>query len=527
VWALVTLVLMLTALVRIRLLELPLERDEGEYAYIGQLMLEGVPPYKLAYSMKLPGTSAAYALILALFGQTHVGVHWGLLSINAATIVLVYLLGARLFGALAGVVACACYGLLSVSPSVLGFAGHATHFVLLPALGGLLLLLTAVESGRLWTYLGSGALLGLAAVMKQHGVVFVAFGGLYLVWSAWRRRDADRRGALASAGAFTAGAVLPFATTCLVLYGLGVFDKFWFWAFSYAREYGMSATIGAGLRGFLRETPKAIGPSALIWLVAGAGLIALGWDRDRRNTAPFTLGLLVFSFAGVCFGFAFRPHYFILVLPAVALLAGLGVSAAVRIMRRSQTWGAWGAVPLLLFLAAFASVVWQQRELLLQMDPRTTARAIYGENPFLESVAIARHIREHSGPKARIAVLGSEPQIYFYSGRRSATGYIYTYGLMEPQQYALRMQEDMIAEIEQARPDYIVSVGIAASWLPTRSSERLVVRWAEQYVGDHYDLEGIIDIVSMDRTEYRWGADARAYEPRSKYKIQVFKRKAR
>jgi hypothetical protein len=38
-----------------------LERDEGEYAYAGQLMLQGIPPYQLAYTMKLPGPFAAYA----------------------------------------------------------------------------------------------------------------------------------------------------------------------------------------------------------------------------------------------------------------------------------------------------------------------------------------------------------------------------------------------------------------------------------------------------------------------------------
>ena len=60
-WAAVLLVLLATALIRFRLLEAPLERDEGEYAYAGQLMLEGIPPYQLACNMKLPGTYAAYA----------------------------------------------------------------------------------------------------------------------------------------------------------------------------------------------------------------------------------------------------------------------------------------------------------------------------------------------------------------------------------------------------------------------------------------------------------------------------------
>src|SRR5436853_1488217 len=42
---------------RLRLIDLPLERDEGEYAYTGQLMLQGIVPYELAYRMKFPGTA--------------------------------------------------------------------------------------------------------------------------------------------------------------------------------------------------------------------------------------------------------------------------------------------------------------------------------------------------------------------------------------------------------------------------------------------------------------------------------------
>ena len=48
------LVIALAIAIRLRLLGVPLERDEGEYAYAGQLMLEGIPPYKLAYTMKFP-----------------------------------------------------------------------------------------------------------------------------------------------------------------------------------------------------------------------------------------------------------------------------------------------------------------------------------------------------------------------------------------------------------------------------------------------------------------------------------------
>jgi len=66
-WTFVALgaILALVAIIRMRLATSPLERDEGEYAYIGQLMLQGIPPYKEAANMKFPGTYAAYAVIEA------------------------------------------------------------------------------------------------------------------------------------------------------------------------------------------------------------------------------------------------------------------------------------------------------------------------------------------------------------------------------------------------------------------------------------------------------------------------------
>src|SRR5437870_12086927 len=93
---LAAIVLGLVIAIRIRLLNVPLERDEGEYAYAGQLMLHGIAPYKLAYNMKFPGTYAFYAMIMSLFGQTTVGIHLGFLLVNLATVVLVLVIGLRL-----------------------------------------------------------------------------------------------------------------------------------------------------------------------------------------------------------------------------------------------------------------------------------------------------------------------------------------------------------------------------------------------------------------------------------------------
>src|SRR6204780_2795493 len=97
-WMALLLIMLVTGLLRWRLLDMPLERDEGEYAYAGQLMLQGIPPYQLASNMKLPGTYAAYAVLMSVFGQTVSGIRIGMLFVLLGNTLILFLLTRRLFG---------------------------------------------------------------------------------------------------------------------------------------------------------------------------------------------------------------------------------------------------------------------------------------------------------------------------------------------------------------------------------------------------------------------------------------------
>lgn len=116
-------------LIRWRLLGMPLERDEGEYAYAGQLLLDGIPPYQLAYNMKFPGVYFAYAALMKMFGETPQGIHFGIILVTSVSAILVFLIGCELLGAAGGLTAAAFFVCLSAVPITLGLAGHATHFI--------------------------------------------------------------------------------------------------------------------------------------------------------------------------------------------------------------------------------------------------------------------------------------------------------------------------------------------------------------------------------------------------------------
>ena len=525
-WALATIVFALVIAIRIRLLGIPLERDEGEYAYAGQLILQGIPPYKLAYNMKFPGTYAAYALIMSIFGQTIVAIHLGLLLINVATIALIFFVCRRLINTVAGITAAASYAVLSVSPSVLGLSAHATNFVVLFVLGGILLLLkeqavTALEPSqpkRLVQLFASGLLFGIGALMKQPGVLFIPFGAIYIVWNDLNGRLFLNRMFLRIL-IFLAGAAVPLGVTSLILWRAGVLDTFWFWTVNYARQYGSLVPLSQAPQIFSRSANEVVLTAWPIWTLAGIGALTV-WDHRIRASILFLIGFLFFSALAVCPGFFFRTHYFILVLPAVSLLAGAAISKLTEILEGRLIL--LRLVPLLLFAFAFSVPIMLDKKISFEVSPNQACGLIYPDNPFLESVRIGTYVREHTEPGDTIVVLGSEPEIYFYSHRHSATGYIYTYGLMEPQKYAHHMQEEMIREIEDARPKYLISVAMGYSWLRRPDSEPAIFTWANEYMAQNYTAAGFVNIKPTE-TDYFFGNVPQTVETLNDY-ILIYRR---
>ena len=498
-WVFALAVFVLTTAIRIRLLGIPLERDEGEYAYAGQLLLQGITPYKLSYSMKFPGTYVAYAITMFLFGQTITAIHLGLLLVNCATSALIFVIGKRLVNSTVGIVAAASYTLLSVSPSVLGLAAHATHFVVLPVLGGAFLLLNKQSRLGVGRLLLSGLLMGLGLLMKQPGLFFILFGAVYLFLGDVRAGLVLRKAILRNL-VFAGGAVTPLVITFLALCYAGVFARFWFWTIHYAHEYGTLVSISDARQLLIQGVRDAIGSNWPLWILAGVGLLTCSLNRSTDRSTGFLLGLFISSTLALCLGFYFRPHYFILLLPAVALFAGIAINNISSVLRHQIT--AVRFFPLLLLASCAVFLVLAQRDLFFLLSPIEASHTIYAGNPFPETIKVGEYVRDHTNPSDTIAVVGSEPQVYFYSHRHSATGYIYTYPLMEAQTYARQMQTEMIHEIEAAEPKYLISVTIDVSWLHSPRSENLIFEWAQRYIAENYVAVGFVNIIAADRAEY-------------------------
>jgi 4-amino-4-deoxy-L-arabinose transferase-like glycosyltransferase len=450
-----------------------------------------------------------------------------LLLVNLAGILLLYRVARRFLDVPGAAVAAASYALLSMSPVVVGLAAHATQFVVVAALAGLLLLLRGEETGKPMLFFCSGLLFGVACLIKQPGAVFGLFGfSLLAVQTVRERRQWSRH--WQRIAFFVTGGAVPLLLTALILWQAGVFGRFWFWTFIYAREHAAEFPLSAGLRylaGFLKYAFSV--PDGLFSIAAGLGFVSLFLVKVEQRKKFWLPGLFAFSCVAVALSNYFTNHYFVMLLPALSLFVGQAVDAAMQWIRTRNVAGAWLALPAGCFALMGTLMVFHYRSIFFVLGPDQVCALVYQPNSFLECRQIGHYLGEHSSADARIAVLGSEPEILFYARRHSATGYIYMYDFFKPQPHAAEMQREMIAQIEEARPEYLVFVMNPVSWyLQTdarRAGDDAVVNWFPKFAKDFYEPDGLV--ITKRDPEYHWGRDALNQPPFRGPFISIFRRK--
>ncbi len=525
-WAVALLLTTLVAVVfiRIRLAPMPMERDEGEYAYFGQLMLQGVPPYQAAYSMKWPGTYAAYAAFMAVFGQSAVVIRSGVTLVILATALFVFLIGKRCMDVSGGCIAAAVYAVMSISPAVLGLAAHSTHFVLLPALAGAWLVQLPADHPRLGRLMLAGAAVGGAAMMKQTGAAFLGFLVFWVALCAVRQKAGFRTIAIRSA-TIAAGFAIPVALLFGWVAFAGSFARFWFWTWDYARTYASLVSPGKGAVNLAEYIGRIFTVAPILAALSVVGAAALLCRKPVVRHRGFLLGLSAFSFLATCPGLYFSGNYMIQMNPALALLAALGVQAGqtmvlanARLVRLGRAFGLFAA-------SGVAQALLLKADVFFLQTPQDASRTIYGFNPLPETEVIGRFLEAQCHPGARIAVVGSEPEIYFYAKRRAVTGYMYLYPMTENQPYSQRMQTEFMEDVDRGAPDYVVFVSCISSWF---SSSRMgtqyrLMRWFKQYEKEHLTLVGLAEMTD-EGTKYHWSFHERKLKPPATSWVAVFRR---
>ena len=200
-------------------------------------------------------------------------------------------------------------------------------------------------------------------------------------------------------------------------------------------------------------------------------------------------------------------------LPALALLAGYALETAGQ-----------REIPWILFAVCWCFIVLSRRDVFFEMTPAQISDSTYGRNEFEVYPDVGDYLRDIRLPDATLAVLGSEPELLFYAHRRSVTGYIYMYDLVEDQPLREKMQREMISERwSKGKPGFVVFVNLSPSWLPSRPEDFEAIRqWLIHYTDTFYEPFGV---ATFPPTGIFWGTNCFERVPPPARFLWVFKRK--
>jgi 4-amino-4-deoxy-L-arabinose transferase-like glycosyltransferase len=438
-------------LLRSQIAAIPLERDEGEYAYIGQRWLQGEIPYKDTFDQKPPGAFAVYACILWAFAPSATVIHWCMQLYSLATIACVFWLGRMLYCTTVGFYAACLCAFLTTSASLLGNSANTEQFMILPIAAAMLSMIRAVDRNSAGSALLTGMLLAGAMLFKQVAFFNFVFSGVYLLIYG-------KRVAILLA-AFLAGTLLALTPVTVYFWAKDAGPQFYDCTIGhnvhYARVMGIMdypIQFELAMRGVLRvQWP--------IYACAGiaVGLAVWKWlGRPRQAIARADVTLLVwlaFSAAAIAVGGYFREHYFVQAIPPLALLAARGITDVAG--RFPGLWGRLlGAV---LCLAVILYGLARESWYYFPGSPAEKCRQLYGDFVFPESLAIGQYLAETSAPTDRVLIVGSEPQILCYADRKSATRYIFFYPLTLTSEDARQRQQQVLKEIREHPPKFIIA----------------------------------------------------------------------
>jgi 4-amino-4-deoxy-L-arabinose transferase-like glycosyltransferase len=425
-----------------------IDRDAGAFLYIGWRILNGELPYLNIWDHKPPFVYYIDAFGLAISNNSR----WGVWQIEFTALlvaaVLAYWLVKRSFGRIPAVLGTALW-LLTLAFVIQG--GNLTEEYALPLQFATLLLISDFErlDFRKLLFVLIGALGAIAFFTKQTTIgVWLSFI-LYLTISRLVKRQASqwaREILLIVAGGL--GVVILVG----VFFGVqGALPQFWNEAFAYNLIYS-SSVFGFTSRFLsLLSGVKPLVSSGLFQIAMVGYIFTVVLVLARRSVFGKWLPLLIIglidlpielvmvSISGNTF-----PHYFISVLPVLALFAGVTFWAFIA---QVSKWKLKNAGRGIIVSALMVIFIWNSASGYREV-------VIGYQSPY--NRAVIRYVTNNTTPGDYVLVWGAEATVNFFSLRRSPTSFVYQFPLYKQGYVNQQMVEGYLRDIIDNRPELII-----------------------------------------------------------------------
>ena len=386
--------------------------DEAVYSVVANEIIDGGRPYVDALERKPPLLFWTYAAIFKAAGKFNWHtLHAVALLWTLGTMAGLYTIGRRLFDRETGLIAALLYSVFQPWASFKNLAFNGELIMNLPIVWAWAIAFGSSSSRLRPELLAAGALLCAGFLFKQPAAIAAVPLGVYLLLPSYRT---SRRLALTTSIIHAAMLAVGFfgvlSLVTIVLWKQGILREAFYWTITNHSiphvfwETGMLVTLA-----FVASClPLLIGAS-----MAYRDKCGVWTGKSAERTALF--GLLASSAIGVAAGARFNDHYYIQLIPPLALLAAPHYA---RLWSRRAEPRYWLLRPpvtyawLALTVVGFSIAHW------IDLNARR------------EPTEAGRYLLEHSAPDARIFVWGqSAAKIYLQAQRRPACRYILTFPL--------------------------------------------------------------------------------------------------
>ncbi|MDX1409315.1 MAG: hypothetical protein R3330_14310, partial [Saprospiraceae bacterium] len=439
---------------------------------------------------------------------------------------MVFRIARYIWDATGGAIALLSFVVFGMNMQVAGFALQSEHIVLAYALPGLLLTLKGMREQRTRDMFWGGLLLACCALVKQSGIFFCAAGVVAVVLHllpAHRWRKAAFRHAILP---FVTGAVAPIVLFLLILVFTGALDAFWYWIYQHPASY-VAERAGTGIDQLIFFW-QGISERHWFWIgLTASGLAALPFVRGIGwRLKVFLIMFFVLSMLTIAPGRRFYGHYWLMCFPAWSLLAP-GLIRLIRDVlgaRKGTRRLVW--VPVLLLIGGGAWHFAGLGEYYFGSDLDMVMKQSYRDNYFPEHQVIGDFLNTQLQSGDQLIVMGSEPQIYLYTGRKSPTRHFYMTYTSKDLPEALRWEDEVIEAISTSKPKYIAFIYEPYSWMFKDNSRRKMYNWTHNLARARYETIAHMDLIKgMHVNRLITGSQAAAYAPASNHYITIYQRR--
>ncbi|MBK9735175.1 MAG: glycosyltransferase family 39 protein [Saprospiraceae bacterium] len=504
---------------RLRYLDIPLDRDEGTYLYMGKMFMRGFKPYVDFYEIKPPGIFFAYGIFDLIFGYNNILLHVGLVLMQIGIGVLIYKLGQALCNnSQNSFIAAAIYFQLVLITNFVGFAILSEYFFIAMILLSLFFITKLKPGKNTRQLLWAGFFFGFAAMVRQHAIYFIV-PVLFLLITTLKTNKND---VLKGIGMFTIGGLCLILPLIGYISIIGSFDEMidWIWI-KPSGTYLSTISWASGklyLISFLQSVfrtywPLFIFPGLGIILAAGSYFI----KGSNKAAATFLLLFFIFSFFSTFPGYRFYGHYWLMVIPSVAMLSGNLIPLIVKNVKVNIVL----AISLL-FLIFYQINTTKNVNYIAKVSD--VYRFVYGANPNFALDRMITYLNRKLQVNDKIYVFGSEPQVYYECDKILNIPHVYVGFLHIPSKEYLQYQKDTKQFLEKNKPEYLIHIQNSISINMKDESDHFLYNWIFTFEMINYHQVGVAEMDKNNVPSYFFDNDALRYKTLTDNYIIIYKR---